>query len=70
MDFLVNAPDAVADNKAWIARCRPIMQHRIDRARALLHRKGELPPSPDDQIPESCKTREREQGRKGRQKAT
>jgi hypothetical protein len=28
------------ENEAWISRRRPITQHRIDNARALLHREG------------------------------
>lgn len=70
MDILANAPDAAAENEAWISRRRPITQDRLDKARALLHREGGLPPAPGDEIPESHKTREREQARKGRRKAS
>jgi hypothetical protein len=70
MHFLVNAPDVVAENDAWIAKRRPITQDRIDNARALLHREGGLPPAPEDQIPETYRTWEREQARKGRRKAS
>lgn len=52
------------ENEAWIARRRPITQDRLDKARAILRREGGLPPSPDDQIPESYKTWQREQSRK------
>jgi len=70
MPFLENAPDVAAENEAWIARRRPITQDRIDRARALLHREGGLPPAPGDEVPEAYKTWERERARKGRRKAS
>jgi hypothetical protein len=53
MTFLVNAPDVIAQNEAWIARRRPPTQDRIDKATALLHRDGGQPPAPEDAIPES-----------------
>ena len=68
MDFLVNAPD-VPEEAAAIPR-RPITQRRINRAVALLNRKGTQPPAPGDEIPEAYKTWEREQARKGRRKAS
>jgi hypothetical protein len=58
------------ENEAWISRRRPITQDRIDNARALLHREGGLPPAPEDRIPETYKTWERDQARKGRRKAS
>jgi hypothetical protein len=70
MTFLVNAPDVIAQNEAWIARRRPPTQDRIDKATALLHRDGGQPPAPEDAIPESYKTWEREQQRNSRRKAS
>lgn len=58
------------ENEAWIARRRPPSQDRINRAIALLNRKGTLPPAPGDEIPEAYKTWERERARKGRRKAS
>ncbi len=67
MRFLVNAPDVAAE--AWIARRRPPTQNRIDKATALLHRKGGQPPAAEDAIPESYKNWEREQDRNSRRRA-
>jgi len=58
------------ENEAWIAKRRPITQDQIDRALAVLNRKGTLPPAPGDEIPEAYKAWEREQARKGRRKAS
>ena len=58
------------ENEAWMAKRRPPTQDRIDRAIALMNRKGTLPPAAGDEIPESYKAWEREQARKGRRKAS
>jgi hypothetical protein len=68
MHFLVNAPDVPEEGVARPRR--PITQRRINRAVALLNRKGTQPPPPEDQIPETYKIWEREQARKGRRKAS
>ena len=57
------------ENEAWIAKRRQPSRERIDKALALLNRKGTLPPASGDEIPESYKTWEREQERKTRRKA-
>jgi hypothetical protein len=44
------------ENEAWIAKRRAPTQDRIDRAIAILNRKGTLPPLPGDEIPESYKS--------------
>jgi hypothetical protein len=66
MRFLVNAPDVSEER---VARRRPPSRSRVERAMALLKRKGTLPPAPGDEIPETYKAWEREQNRKPRRKA-
>ncbi len=44
------------ENEAWIARRRPPTQNRIDKATALLHRKGGQPPARKTQFPSPTKT--------------
>ena len=54
MRFLVNAPDVAAE--AWIAPSPSPTQNRIDKATALLHRKGGQPPPRKTQFPSPTKT--------------
>jgi hypothetical protein len=68
MPTLVNAPDVAEE--AWIACRRRPTQDRIDKTMAILHREGGQPPAPEDEIPESYKTWEREQMRNSRRRAS